>query len=349
MKERATIGTVAKRAQVAASTVSRVLNGGYASPEARARVEAAIKELGFAPSPAAKSLRLGRAGSIGLVVETSQGAWFTQLLGGVEEELIERHSSVLLGSLALRGHYDASAVEAWIRDRRVDGVIFVRFGKRERPLLNAVQKASIPCVFIAPDERVRAGLVVRAKNRDAGEKIAAHLLALGHRHVWFVGGPADAVDSQDRLAGLKQGLAQGGVQMRASDVQNANSFRAEDGIPAALRWIKAPAKQRPTAVVLANDALAFGFMRTVLQAGISVPGQVSIAGFDGVPEGALCWPGLTSVAQPVQEMGRYACNALMDMIEARSIRPFSAREFPMELVIRESTGPAPSGSGRKGG
>jgi DNA-binding LacI/PurR family transcriptional regulator len=99
--------------------------------------------------------------------------------------------------------------------------------------------------------------------------------------------------------------------------------------------------------VLANDALAFGFMRTVLQAGVNVPGQVSITGFDGVPEGALCWPGLTSAAQPVQEMGRYACNALMDMIEARTIRPFAAREFPMELVVRESTGPAPASAPAK--
>jgi LacI family transcriptional regulator len=347
MKERATIGVVAKRAQVAASTVSRVLNGGYASPEARARVEAAVKELGFAPSPAAKSLRLGRAGSIGLVVETSQGAWFTQLLGGIEEELIERQSSVLLGSLALRGHYDASTVESWMRERRVDGIIFVRYGRREKPLLTLGQKANIPCVFVAPDERVRSGLVVRAKNREAGERIAQHLLDLGHRHFWYVGGPSEAMDSQDRLAGLQQGLANAGITLKASEVQNAESFRAEDGIPAAQKWLKLPRKSAPTAVVLANDALAFGFMRTVLQAGVNVPGQVSITGFDGVPEGALCWPGLTSAAQPVQEMGRYACNALMDMIEARTVRPFAAREFPMELVVRESTGPVPAGAGQK--
>ncbi len=341
MRERATIGAVAKRAQVAASTVSRVLNGGYASPESRARVEAAIKELGFSPSLAAKSLRLGRAGTIGVVVETSQGAWFTQLLGGIEEELVQRKASVLLGSLALRGHYDASAVEAWIRDRRVDGVIIVRYGKRERPLLTGLQKASLPCVFIAPDERVRTSLVVRAMNREAGEKIAHHLLAFGHRHFWYVGGPTDSVDSQERLEGLVAGLATEGITLRSNSVLSADSYRAEDAIPAAQKWLKLPRKQAPTAVVLANDALAFGFMRVLLQAGVAIPEQVSIAGFDGVPEGALCWPGLTSMAQPVGEMGRYACNALMEMIEARTMRPYSTRDFPMEITIRESTGPAP--------
>jgi LacI family transcriptional regulator len=341
MRERATIGLVAKRAQVAASTVSRVLNGGYASPESRARVEAAIKELGFSPSPAAKSLRLGRAGTIGVVVETSQGAWFTQLLGGIEEELVLRKASVLLGSLALRGHYDSAAVEAWIRERRVDGVIIVRYGKRERTLLNGLQKVGLPCVFIAPDERVRTSLVVRAQNREAGEKVAHHLLAFGHRQFWYVGGPADSVDSQERLEGLVSGLAVEGVTLRAGSVLSADSYRAEDAIPAAHRWLKVPRKQAPTAVVLANDALAFGFMRVLLQAGVGIPEEVSITGFDGVPEGALCWPGLTSMAQPVGEMGRYACNALMEMIEARTTRPYATRDFPMELTVRESTGPAP--------
>ena len=341
MRERATIGAVAKRAQVAASTVSRVLNGGYASPESKARVEAAIKELGFSPSPAAKSLRLGRAGTIGVVVETSQGAWFTQLLGGIEEELVLRKASVLLGSLALRGHYDSAAVEAWIRERRVDGVIIVRYGKRERPLLTGLQKASLPCVFIAPDERVRTSLVVRAQNREAGEKITKHLLAFGHRNFWFVGGPSESVDSQERLEGLVSGLAAEGLSLRPTSVLSADSYRAEDAIPAAQKWLKLPRKQAPTAVVLANDALAFGFMRVLLQAGVSIPDEVSIAGFDGVPEGALCWPGLTSMAQPVGEMGRYACNALMEMIEARTTRPYSSRDFAMELTVRESTGPAP--------
>lgn len=340
MKERATIGAVAKRAQVAASTVSRVLNGGYASPEARERVERAVKELGFAPSPAAKSLRLGRAGSIGVIVETSQGAWFTQLLGGIEEELVERQTSLVLGSLALLGHYDATAVESWVRERRVDGIIFVRFGQRERSLLSLVQKAGTPAVFIAPDERVRTGLVVRAKNREAGKMVADHLLELGHRHAWFVTGPEEAVDSQERLHGFREGLAERGVQLRKTDVLSAQSFRAEAGVDAGQKWLKTPRKQAPTAVVLANDALAFGFMRTVLQAGISIPEQVSVVGFDGVPEGALCWPGLTSAAQPIQEMGRYACNALMEMVEGHSTRS-STREFAMTLVVRESTGPAP--------
>src|SRR5262249_2885166 len=155
------------------------------SEEVRERVERAIAQLGYTPSATARSLKLGRSGSIGVIVETSQGPWFAHLLGGIEEELSETQMSVQLGSLALRGHYDSRLVMSWIEDQRVDGLVFARAGKREQPIVQAAAAAKVPMAFIAPDEDFRVGHVFKAKNRSAGYDVAEHLLSLGHRHISF--------------------------------------------------------------------------------------------------------------------------------------------------------------------
>src|SRR5688572_30395568 len=147
-----TIATVASKAKVAPMTVSRVLNGGYVSADVRARVERVIKELGYVPSPTARSLKYGRRGCIGVAAESVQGPWFMGLLGGIEEELTKKHVSVLMGGLRLRDQYDQSTVAAWINDHRVDGIIFARYTRAERPLLEAAQTAQIPVTFICPDD-----------------------------------------------------------------------------------------------------------------------------------------------------------------------------------------------------
>src|SRR5262245_16495963 len=206
-KAKPTIVHVAERANVALSTVSRVLNGGYASQEVRTRVERVARELGYTPSPAARSLKSGRQGCIGVVVETSQGSWFTTILGGIEETLEAQSISVMLGSLALRGQYDSSAVLRWVRDRRVDGIIFVRCTAREKNLVDAARRSNLPVAFVAPDEHFEAGPIFGARNRDAAYALTEHLVSLGHTEFQFVGGPRDSVDTQDRLRGVRDALA----------------------------------------------------------------------------------------------------------------------------------------------
>src|SRR4051812_21150067 len=207
VKRRATIVEVAERANVAFSTVSRVLNGGYASAHVRTRVEQAAKDLGYTPSSIARNLKMGRQGCIGVVVHSSQSSWFTQVLGGIEEALEEKKTvSALLGSLAQRGRYDPTAIDRWITERRVDGLIFARCTRHEGPLVERARKARIPMVFVAPDEHFGAGPVSGTRTRDAARALGEHLLGLGHRRFAFVGGPEDSVDTLDRLAGLREAL-----------------------------------------------------------------------------------------------------------------------------------------------
>ncbi len=283
----ATITTVAAKANVAPMTVSRVINGGYASPAVRARVERVIKEMGYAPSSTARSLRYGRKGCIGVAVESIHDAWFMGLLGGIEEELAKSHVGLMLGSWKPgEGPYDSRTIAAWIDERRVDGFIMVRSTKRELPLLQSAAAAGVPITLICPDQAADVGFTVRCRNFDAGKTLATHLLAQGHRRLSFVGGPKDSIDSIDRLRGLQEVVASvKGATLRPEDVSFQSSYMPAAGKAAALDYLKRPAAKRASAVVLGNDSMAIVFICEMLRAGVRVPEDVSVTGFDGIEEG----------------------------------------------------------------
>jgi LacI family transcriptional regulator len=330
-----TIATVAAQAGVAVSTVSRYLNGHYVSAPVQARLSEVIASLGYSRSWTARNLSLGRRGCIGVVVDSSSDPWFVQLLTGIEEELSTRDTGLMLASLELRGQYDPSIVFAWIRDRRVDGLIIAKSQRRERALLKAAVEAQLPTVIIAPDEISTDTQVVRCNNVAAGTIVGAHLANLGHRKIAFVGGPQHSIDSKHRLRGLRDELARRGIRMDSSNMFVCGSYTSEAGGQFAHEFFDRSIDV--TAVVLANDALAFGFMRAAQQRGVRMPQDLSIVGFDGLPHGALFCPALTTVSQPMRDMGRVACARLFEAIADPG--RLETTEFPMVLIERESTGP----------
>jgi DNA-binding LacI/PurR family transcriptional regulator len=338
MRKKPTIATVAAEAGVAVSTVSRYLNGHYVSKPVRARLSAIINDLGYSRSWTARNLSLGRRGSIGVVVDSSDDPWFVQLLKGIEKELATRDTSLMLASTELRDKYDPALVFEWIRDHRVDGLIVTKAQRRERAVFQAAVDVHLPVVAVVPDEHVTHVQVLRSNNRAAGELVASHLANLGHRAIGFAGGPKHSIDSKHRLRGLRDGLAQRGIRLSEAHVYSCDSFEVDAGATLAEELLSKPLEI--TAIVMANDALAFGFMRVALRLGIQMPDQLSIVGFDGLPQGALAYPALTTVSQPMEEMGRVAVQRLIESIDAPG--RVETVEFPMELVIRESTARAPS-------
>jgi LacI family transcriptional regulator len=335
VNKKPTIVTVAAEAGVAVSTVSRFLNGHYVSRPVRARLSEVIERLDYSRSWTARNLSLGRRGCIGVVVDSSEDPWFVQLLTGIEEELSTRDTGLMLSSLELRGRYDPKLVLEWIRDRRIDGAIVVKAQRRERSLLNACVEAKMPVVTVAPDERVPHVVVLRCNNIGGGRAIAAHLADLGHTQIAFAGGPSHSIDSRHRLRGLRTGLSERGIALDAKRVFSCGAWDAVSGERFAERFLSRPLDV--TAIVLANDALAFGFMRVAQQHGLRMPADLSLAGFDGLPHGELFFPSLTTVAQPIREMGRLACGRLFDAISHPGVG--ENIEFPMQLIVRESTGP----------
>lgn len=338
---RPTISAVAERAGVAISTVSRVLNGGSVSARMRAQVERAIEELGYSPSVAARSLVSRRTGCIGLAVNSTQGPWFSQILQGVEEATAPANVSLLLGSMKLHGRYSSNAVAAWIHHRRIDGLIFVRYSRREKPLFTAACRAGLPVALVAPDENIPADFTALCDNVEAGWLIANHLTGLGHQKVAFAGGPEESQDSQNRLRGLRDGLRERGVSDGPRDVWFGSTYYATTGAEYAERFLGMKASQRPSAVVLASDAMALGFMGAMQRRGVPVPEAVSVAGFDGIPEGEFVWPRLTTVVQPTRVMALSACRALLERIENPEQDQVSSAEYGVTLIERESTGRVP--------
>jgi LacI family transcriptional regulator len=335
MSKKPTIATVAAQAGVAVSTVSRYLNGHYVSAPVQARLSEVIATLGYSRSWTARNLSLGRRGCIGVVVDSSADPWFVQLLTGIEEELSTRDTGLMLSSLELRGQYDPSLVFSWIRDRRVDGLVIAKSQRRERALLKAAVEAQLPTVIIAPDEISTDVQVVRCNNVAAGTAVAAHLASLGHRKIGFAAGPEHSIDSKHRLRGLRDELARRGIQLDPKNVFECGSYTSEAGGEFAHRFFESSSDV--TALVLANDALAFGFMRVAQQRGVKMPQDLSIVGFDGLPQGALFCPALTTASQPMRDMGRVACCRLFEAIENPG--RVETTEFPMALIERESTGP----------
>ncbi len=331
--KRPTIRVVAAKAGVAVSTVSRYLNDDYISARTKARLSRVIASLGYKPSRTARNLSLGLKGCIGVVVDSIEDPWFTQALTGMEEELQSRDTSLMILSLELKDRYDPAIAFQWIDERRVDGLIIAKCHRRDKRLVRAALAAELPLVAIAPDEALADVAVVRADNIAAGRVLGAHLAELGHTRVAYAGGPRQSLESRHRLQGLREELGNRGVRMRKEDISFFGSFEAEEGAIFAEAFCKL--RVRPTAVVLGNDAMAIGFIRAAQQRGLAVPADVSVAGFDGIPEGARSWPGLTTMAQPMREMGHDACRRLFTAILATPER--TVVQYPMTLVVREST------------
>jgi LacI family transcriptional regulator len=335
-----TIRVVAAKAGVAISTVSRYLNHDYVGGPTKARLQRVIASLGYTPSRTARNLSLGLKGCIGVMVDSIDDPWFTQLLTGMEEELQIRDVSLMLLSLELKGRYDPALAFEWIHERRVDGLIIAKCHQRDTGLVRAALDARLPIVAVAPDGALTDMPVIRADNIAAGRAIGMHLADLGHRRIGFCGGPRVSVDSRQRLKGVREALAMRGVRLQAEDVTFRASYEADEGVAFAESLLGR--KLGPTAFVLGNDALALGFMRAARQRGVRIPEDLSIAGFDGIPEGARAWPGLTTVAQPMHEMGRAACRQLFAAIAGSRTR--ETVEHSMSLVARESTAPVRSAS-----
>ena len=198
-------------------------------------------------------------------------------------------------------------------------------------------------VFIAPDENFSAGPVFVARNREAARTLAEHLIALGHRRFAFLGGPEKTADAAERLNGLREALAERELEIESANVHFGETFPTKGGAGAvAEQWLALPRASAPTAVICGNDMLAIEFLRVILQHGVRVPDELSVVGFDGVPEGALYWPGLTTAKQPSQALGQAACKALMQMIDTPEVASPERIDLPAELIVRESSGPAKS-------
>ncbi|MDQ4492112.1 LacI family DNA-binding transcriptional regulator [Sinomonas sp. ASV486] len=325
-KPTATRKDVARLAGVSTAVVSYVVNGGpkRVSPATEAKVRDAIAALGYRPNAAARALKLGSSEMLGMIVPDTTNPFFVLLAHAVEVAAAERGYALLIANSDASVTAERRHVES-LASRRVDGVFLssVLF----EPDLRDLEAADISVVLLnhSTDSPgfASVGVDLRGGARVAVEHLAGH----GHRDIGLVMGTSTGGGQDAREVGWLEGIRAAGLV--PGPIVRA-PFRREDGYRVGLEL--AVSTDRPTALFASSDILAVGLLRAFHESGVRIPEDIAIVSFDGSPEAEFSWPGLTTLAQPIEEMARAAVEALV------GDGPASNRIFPPTLVRRASCG-----------
>jgi LacI family transcriptional regulator len=339
-----TLEDIGRLAGVSRSTVSRVINHQSVSPDARRRVEDAIRRTGFSPNVAARSLASRRTGVIGIVVPSRVHAlfedpYFGRLIRGMSRASNEAGTTL---SLFL---FETEEEEAGLYPRvvgagLVDGVI-VTASRMGDPLVERLVDGDLPFVMVGRPDRDEAISYVDADNVGGARHAAAHLCHLGYRRIGYLGAPLNTTAGVDRLQGFLEGLAVCGASFDPT-LRADGDFSESSGYHAMARLIP----QRPDAVFVASDTMAVGALRALREAELRVPDDVAVVSFDGLPPSERTLPPLTTVRQPTVDAGERAVRLLLDLIGGTALGP-RAEILPTELVVRDSCGAAPLAEHRR--
>jgi DNA-binding LacI/PurR family transcriptional regulator len=323
---------VATAAGVSHMTVSRVLNGSaQVSPATKARVETALRRLGYRPNAAARALATGRSGQLAVVFFDTTLFGPASSLFAIEQAARRENYSVSILSLPQLDSASMTDAVARLRANAVDGTIIVAPHTTAARALRTVPP-DLPAVVVGG--AVTPGLPSVALDQEAGARLATeHLLALGHRTVWHVAGPDDWVDARGRLKGWRKALQRAGAEVPAP---LTGDWSASSGFDAGRRLAANP---DVSAIFVANDHMALGVLRALTDAGRRVPHDVSVIGFDDVPEAPYFPPALTTVRQDFEIVGTQAVTLLLRRMAGE---PTAAKTIlAAQLTIRASTAAPP--------
>ncbi|MFI9503764.1 LacI family DNA-binding transcriptional regulator [Nocardia sp. NPDC052566] len=330
------IKDVAAEAGVSVATVSRALNDRPSvSPEARARVLAAVEALGYRPNVVARSLRTDQTRTLGLVISDVLNPYFTELARSVEEQARELGYSVIIGNADERPELQDHHIRTLL-DRRIDGLL-VSPADGGSPLVYDAACAGGPMVFVdrwIPDLDVP---VIRADGRAAVRDLVAHLYRLGHRRLAIIAGPATTTTGRERIDAFRAALATYGLACPDAYVEHGD-FQAVSGRRATERFLAMP--EPPEVIFAADNLMALGALDAIRAQGLRVPDDIALAAFDDIPWFVHTDPPITAIAQPTGELGRAAVHALVDRIEGRSPQSVTLQA---RLIVRRSCGEAPTG------
>ncbi|MFP5236700.1 MAG: LacI family DNA-binding transcriptional regulator [Acidobacteriota bacterium] len=326
---------VAKRAGVSTATVSRVINGlPRVSQRTVARVRKAIEETNYIPNPNARSLRVGRTRLFGLIVSDVNNPFFPELIDAFEA-LAAAHD---IGVIFTHTNYELERLDSCIRrmiEQKVDAIAIMTSEMNEQSL-RAVVKLGIPIVLMNQRQLAERYPNVLVEYSTGYREALDHLLFLGHRDFGFIAGPPQLSSAQGRKRAFDTALRAHGLHVRPEWVV-AGDMRVQGGRAAMLELLKRT--PRPTAVLAANDLMAVGALQAAHEAGVLVPEEVSIIGFDDLPVASMVYPPLSTIRHPRRELAARAFALLQHALQEGKALP-EVMLHP-HLVVRESTA-APS-------
>ncbi len=328
------IRDVAEAAGVSTATVSRALSAPeMVSEDTRAMVFKAVEATGYRMNHAARNLRRRQAGGIVVLVPNLANPFFAQILSGIAGAMAPSGYNVLIADT--RQADGGSSILDYLHNNRADGLIVLDAELPEEMLSAGRSHVSQPpivfaCEWLENDERAS----VTVDNAHGAWLAIDHLVALGHRRIGHVMGPPDNVLTVTRAQGTRAALAAHGLASRA-DWFFEGDFSLASGAAAARLWLAM--KDRPTAIFCASDAMAGGFIGALHRAGVRVPEDVSVVGFDDIEIAAHLVPALTTIAQPRRQIGETAAHKLLQLMRKTDQQGRARDVLPVELVVREST------------
>jgi DNA-binding LacI/PurR family transcriptional regulator len=335
VRSRPTIKDVAALVGVSRQTVSRVINDkGEVHPETRARVLAAIEQLGYRPSAAARSMVAGRTCTLGCISPSLTDYTFAHIIDSAQAEARRLGYFILTGSAP-----DQRDVEPLLEEmlhRQVDGILVLnpRADERYRHFLPLVEQG-MAVVYLNNTPRGEPVASVHCDDHDGGYRATSHLTALGHRSIATIVGPANEEAALDRFEGYRQALAEVALEVEPALVEKGD-WSATSGYRATGRLVASG--RLFSAMFAQNDQMAVGAIRALREARLRVPDDVSIVGFDDIPLASYFDPPLTTLRQPMQESGRQAARLLVETIQNPQRTPEQI-SIPARLVERASCAP----------
>ncbi|RZA33686.1 MAG: LacI family DNA-binding transcriptional regulator [Lysobacteraceae bacterium] len=324
----ATVHEVARVAGVSAATVSRLLNGtAKVSDDKRQAIEEAIERLNYKPNVLAQNLKTGSSRTIGILTQSLVSGYFADAMAGVDDALQGTGYAPLIVSGHWHADEEAERIELLIA-RRVDGLVILS-GKLQDAQILALSE-QVPIVAFGRDLQGPRTYAFCLDNYRGACDAVEHLVAHGHRDIAFIAGPSDHRDAESRLAGYRDTLAKHGIKPQRKLVLPGD-FSEAGGLRAVERLLESG--QRFTAIFAANDLTAYGARLALFRRGIAVPDQVSVVGFDDLHSSAYTTPPLTTVRQPLFDVGQRLGRAILRMIRQQPLE----LEVPQpSLVVRES-------------
>ncbi|MFT3721301.1 LacI family DNA-binding transcriptional regulator [Pseudorhodoferax sp.] len=327
----ATIKDVARQAGVSVTTVSHVVNKTrFVSAQGRARVEQAIRDLGYVPSAVARSLQRSATHTLGMLIPNSSNPYFAEIVRAIEDRCFGAGYNLLLCNTDDEPRRQGRVLQV-LAERRVDGLVVVSSGD-DPALPGLLGGVHVPTVMVDREIDSLPCDLVETAHMQGALLAVQHLATLGHRRIACIGGPAGVATAGQRAEGWRMALA--GLGLSGAGLLHASDFTSEGGY-AAMHAILRQAP-RPSAVFVANDLMAIGALCAAHECGVAVPDELSLVGFDDIEPARFTCPPLTTVAQPKRRIANLAVDMLLERIQGRRQEPRKVVLQP-ELRVRASS------------
>ena len=334
VRGRATINDIARLAGVSKKTVSRVINRSpLVREDTRERVNALMREYDYVPDPQARGLAFRRSFLIGLVFDNPTAQYIVNMQYGILDALRESGYELVVHPCDSKRDDYIEGIRSFVLQQKLHGVILIPRVSEDQELAAVLREINCRYVRIASLKLDDDGHMLLTQDRSAGEEVANYLESLGHRNIGLITGPQRYRSSVERGGGFTEALRRRGIEL-GPDVVYEGGYTFESGVAGAEHLLAQT--PRPTAIFACNDEMAAGVYKAAQRMGVSIPGDLSVVGYDDSPLASQLWPALTTVRLPVRDVGRQA--AAMLLAEPGK-SPATAFTVTPHLAVRDSSQP----------